>query len=64
MIELGIEQGVFVERDPPIAALMATSMIIGPLLISQMPGLSSNENMRKLESEAIEATMHYLTGKD
>jgi AcrR family transcriptional regulator len=64
LIKLGIKQGVFVERDPAIAALMTTSMIIGPLLISQMPGLSNNETKRKLESEAIEATMHYLTGKN
>jgi AcrR family transcriptional regulator len=64
LIELGIEQGVFIERDPPIAALMTTSMIIGPLLISQIPGLSSEKNKRKLESEAIETTMRYLTGKD
>ncbi len=61
LIELGIEQGTFVERDPTIAALMTTSMIIGPLLISQMPGLSSKENMRRLESEAVETTMRYLT---
>ena len=64
LIELGIEQGTFVERDPTIAALMTTSMIIGPLLISQMPGLSSKENMRRLESEAVETTMRYLTGND
>jgi AcrR family transcriptional regulator len=64
LIELGIEQGAFVERDPPIAALMTTSMIIGPLLIGQMPGISSKENRRKLEIEAVEATMRYLTGKD
>jgi AcrR family transcriptional regulator len=64
LITLGIEQGVFIEHDPSIAALMTTSMIIGPLLISQMPGLSSEENKRKLESEAIETTMRYLTGKD
>jgi hypothetical protein len=43
---------------------MTTSMIIGPLLISQMSGLTSNENKRKLEAEAIEATMHYLTGNN
>jgi AcrR family transcriptional regulator len=64
LIKLGIEQRTFVERDPAIAALMTTSMIIGPLLISQMSGLTSNENKRKLEAEAIEATMHYLTGKN
>jgi AcrR family transcriptional regulator len=64
LIEMGIEQGAFVERDPPTAALMVTSMIIGPLMIGQMSGLSGPENRRKLECEAIETTMRYLTGKE
>jgi AcrR family transcriptional regulator len=64
LIVLGIEQGTCVERDPPIAALMATSMIIGPLMIGQMSGFSGPENRQKLEREAVEATMHYLTGKE
>ena len=64
LIELGIEQGEFAERDPPIAALMTTSRVIGPLLFGEMSGSSTEETRQKLELEALEATMHYLTGKE
>ena len=64
LIDIGIRRGVFLERDPEIAALTVSGMINGPLMMYQIPGRINAEHMKKLETEIVEASMHYLTGQE
>ncbi len=64
LIEIGIERGVFLKRDPHIAALTVSGMINGPLVMYQIPGRITQEILKKLEIEVVDAGMHYLTGQE
>lgn len=64
LIEIGIERGVFLKRDPHIAALTVSGMINGPLVMYQIPGRITKKTLKKLEIEVVDAGMHYLTGQE
>jgi len=61
LIALGIERGVFTERDPLFAARLAFGMIHGPLLLSLVPGAVDASTLEQLETEIVEAAIGYLT---
>ena len=62
LIQIGIDRGVFANRDPFIAALTVSGMINGSLMMYQLPGRIEKEAQRKLAVEVVEAAMHYLGG--
>lgn len=61
LIQMGIERGAFVKRDPFLAALMVSGMINGPLVMYFLPGIIDEETLKRLECEAVEAGLNYLT---
>lgn len=61
LISLGIERGVFADRDPMLAARVAFGMIHGPLMLSLIPGATDGETLERLETEIVRAAMDYLT---
>ena len=61
LISLGIERGVFTDRDPMLAARVAFGMIHGPLMLSLIPGATDGETLERLETEIVRAAMDYLT---
>lgn len=61
LIGLGIERGVFAERDPLLAAHIAFGMLQGPLMLSLIPGVTDDATLERLETEIVEVAMDYLT---
>lgn len=64
LIELGIERGVYVKRDPTLTARIVFGMIHGPLMLSLVPGTVDNATLELLETEVVKAAMGYLTEQE
>jgi AcrR family transcriptional regulator len=61
LIQLCIERGQCIERDPSLAATMAFSMVNGTLLLYHSVSAMGQTDQAKLEREVIEAAITYLT---
>lgn len=63
LAQLGMERGVFVPRDPPLAAATVFAIIHAPSLFYHN-GRLTDENLRdQMSAEALEAAMGYLMCK-
>ena len=60
LIQLGIERGVCVQRDPLLAAATAFSMVNGPLVLHHNGRLADVALLDAVEAEALEAALTYL----
>lgn len=60
LVQLGIARGVFVPRDPTVAAGLVFTMIHAPLLFFYNGRLSDPELRDRLSAEALNAAMNYL----
>jgi AcrR family transcriptional regulator len=61
LIQLGIERGQCIERDPALAAVMAFGFVNGTLLMYHSVSALGQIGQAQLETELIEAAMTYLT---
>lgn len=60
LVKIGIERGVFVSRDPMVAAATAFAIILAPLLL-YYNGRLVDANLRdQMSAEALEAALQYL----
>jgi len=60
LVQLGIERGVCVPRDPLIAAATAFAIVNGPLILHHNGRLAGAALLEAVEAEAIAAAMSYL----
>ena len=63
LIELCIERGQCVARDPRLAAAMAVCIVNSPHVLYRSERLADKALYAQLEPEALDAAMGYLTGK-
>ena len=61
LIQLCIERGQCIERDPALAAVMALGIVNGTLMLYHSVSALSLVEKSQLETEVIEAAMTYLT---
>jgi AcrR family transcriptional regulator len=61
LIQLGIERGQCIERDPALAAVMAFGIVNGTLMLYHSISALGHVEKARLETEVIEAAMTYLT---
>jgi AcrR family transcriptional regulator len=61
LIQLGIERGQCIERDPALAAVMAFGIVNGTLMLYHSISALGHVEKARLEMEVIEAAMTYLT---
>ena len=64
LIALGIARHVFVPRDAHLAALVATAMVNGPLLLYHSGRLEDEALAMRAADEALDAAMTYLCTSD
>lgn len=64
LIELGMERGVFAQREPLLAALMVTGIINGPLVMGMLPRMLDRSLVKRLEGESLDTAMNYLTRQE
>lgn len=63
LIQLCIERGQCVERDPSLAAVTVFSMVNGTLVLHHNVSAIAETERQLLEREIVEAAMTYLTGQ-
>ena len=63
LVELGIERGQCVDRDPRLAAAMALCIVNSPHMLYYSERLTDEVLVGQLESEALQAAMGYLAGQ-
>jgi AcrR family transcriptional regulator len=61
LIQLCIERGQCVERDPALAAVMVFGIVNGTLMLYRSVSALGQTGQAQLETEIIEAAMTYLT---
>lgn len=61
LAQIGMERGVFVERDPMLAAGTAFAIVHAPLFFYHSGRLTDAHLRDRLSAEALEVAMHYLT---
>jgi AcrR family transcriptional regulator len=61
LIELCIERGQCIERDPALAAVMVFGFVNGTLMVHRSISALGQTEQTQLESEIIEAAITYLT---
>jgi hypothetical protein len=61
LIQLCIERGQCIERDPALAAVMVFGILNGTLMLYHSVSALGQIGQAQLETELIEATMTYLT---
>jgi AcrR family transcriptional regulator len=61
LMRIGMDRGVFVPRDPFLAAMVTAGMVNGPLLMYRLPGFFEASLLLQLEEEVVDAAIHYLT---
>jgi hypothetical protein len=61
LIELCIERGQCIERDPALAALMVFGIVNGTLMVHRSISALGQAEQAQLEPEIIEAAITYLT---
>jgi hypothetical protein len=61
LIQLGIERGQCIERDPALAAVMAFGIVNGTLTLYHSVSALGRVETAQLETEVIKAAMTYLT---
>ena len=60
LVQIGIERGVFVSRDPTLAAATVFAIIHAPLLLYYNGRLEDADLRDQMSAEALEAAMGYL----
>jgi AcrR family transcriptional regulator len=60
-IQLGIERGQCIERDPALAAVMVFGIVNGTLMLYHSVSALGHVEKAQVETEVIEAAMTYLT---
>jgi AcrR family transcriptional regulator len=60
-IQLGIERGQCIERDPALAAVMVFGIVNGTLLMYHSVSALGQTEQAQVETEVIQAAMTYLT---
>ena len=60
LIGIGIERGVFEDRDPYLAAVTVSSMAIAPLVLYHSGRIESVAMRDRLAEEMLDAAMRYL----
>jgi AcrR family transcriptional regulator len=60
LAQIGMERGVFVERDPVVAAGMAFAIVHAPLLFYYSGRLADDALRDRLSAEALDVAMRYL----
>jgi AcrR family transcriptional regulator len=61
LIQLGIEHGQCIERDPALAAVIVFGIVNGTLMMYHSVSALGQIGQAQLETEVIEAAMTYLT---
>ncbi len=61
LIQLCVERGQCIEREPTLAAVMAFSIVNGTLILYHNVAPISQTDRAQLETETIEAAITYLT---
>jgi AcrR family transcriptional regulator len=61
LIQLGIERGQCIERDPALAAVMVFGIVNGTLLMYHSVSALGQTEQAQVETEVIQAAMTYLT---
>jgi AcrR family transcriptional regulator len=61
LIQLGIERGQCIERDPTLAAVMVFGIVNGTLTLYHSVSALGRVETAQLETEVIQAAMTYLT---
>jgi hypothetical protein len=61
LIQLCIERGQCIERDPTLAAVMVFGIVNGTLTMYHSVSALGHVEKARLETEVIEAAMTYLT---
>jgi AcrR family transcriptional regulator len=63
LVELGIAQGLYVNRDPVLAAQVCLALVNGPLLLHAGGRLAASPLQEQVAGEAVEAALGYLAGR-
>ena len=60
LIRIGIDRGIFMDRDPMLAAATIFSIVHGPLLLFHNGRLAEADLRDRMSAEALEVAMGYL----
>ncbi len=60
LVRVGVERGVFAERDPDLAAAVVFGMVNAPLILYHSGRLPDDALRERLETESLDAAMAYL----
>lgn len=60
LIQIGIERGVFADRDPTLAAATVFAIVHGPLLLYHNGRLADAELCDRMSAETLEVALAYL----
>lgn len=61
LVRIGMDRQIFHCEDAFTAALVIAGMINGPLIMYRLPGAIDRDVLRALETEVVDAALHYLT---